>query len=49
MFAAAEGHIENVKLLLAHGSDPTLVDVDGDTAASFARKNGHTTVAEMLE
>ncbi len=37
MFAAAEGQAENVQLLLAHGADQSLVDVDGETAANFAR------------
>ncbi len=49
MFAASEGHVDVVKLLLTHNADKTLVDVDGDTAASFARKNNHTKVVELLE
>jgi ankyrin repeat protein len=49
MTAAAEGQTEVVRLLLERGADPTLKDVDGDTALSFARQNGHTAVVERLE
>ena len=49
MTAASEGLVEVVRLLLAHGADPSLVDKDGDTAASFARQNGHSEVVELLE
>jgi ankyrin repeat protein len=49
MTAAAEGQLEVVRLLLERGADPTLVDTDGDTALSFARQNGHTMVAQLLE
>jgi ankyrin repeat protein len=49
MWAAAEGQVENVKLLLSKGADLTLKDVDGDTAESFARKAGHTAVADILK
>jgi len=49
MTAAAEGQLEVVRLLLAYGADPDLEDGDGDTAASFARQNGHFAVVELLE
>ncbi len=49
MFAASEGHVDVVKLLLTHNADKSLVDVDGDSAADFARKNGHTKVVEALQ
>ena len=49
MFAAAEGQVDNVKLLLEHGADWKLKDIDGDTAASFASKGGHTHVAKIIE
>ena len=49
MFAASEGHIDVVKLLLKHDADKTLRDIDGDTAASFARKNGHTKIVDLLD
>lgn len=49
MYAAAEGHMDVVRILLKKGADPELRDVDGDTAASFARKNGFNEVADFLE
>jgi ankyrin repeat protein len=49
MTAASEGQLEVVRLLLAHGADPSLVDKDGDTAASFARQKGHSAVVDLLE
>lgn len=49
MTAAAEGQAEVVRLLLAAGADRGIKDVDGDTALSFARLNGHTNVVELLE
>lgn len=48
MTAASEGLVEIVRLLLVHGADPTLVDQDGDTAASFATQNGHSEVVALL-
>ena len=48
MFAAAEGLAPNVKILLDNGADTTPKDIDGDTAASFAAKNGHQQVADMI-
>jgi len=49
MFAAAEGQVENVKILLKYGADWKLTDIDGDTAALFAAKNGHQQVAQIIE
>lgn len=48
MWAAAEGQAEVVELLLKNGADPSLKEVDGDTAESFAAKNGHTAVVQIL-
>ena len=48
MFAAAEGQLEVVKVLLAHGANARIKEKDGDDAESFARKNGHTEVADYL-
>ena len=48
MHAAAEGHLEIVNILLDNGADPSLKDVDGDTAESFAKRNGHIEVAKVL-
>ena len=49
MFAAAEGQNAVVKRLLNSGADITLADIDGDTAKSFAKKNGHQSVVDLLE
>jgi len=48
MYAAAEGNLEVVKILLEHGADKTMQDIDGDNAESFARQAGHTAVADFL-
>jgi len=48
MFAAAEGQADVVRLLLQRGANPAIKDVDGDTAADFARKNNHTEVESLL-
>ncbi len=48
MHAAAEGHLEVVKVLIAYEADPSLKDVDGDDAASFAAQAGHLQVVEYL-
>ncbi len=49
MFAAAEGHRDVVELLLLHKADPALKDLDGSTAASFAKDNGHKELADFLD
>ena len=48
MHAAAEGHLEVVKVLISYGADRSLRDVDGDNAASFAAQSGHTHIVEYL-
>ena len=48
MFAAAEGLAPNVKILLENGADTKPKDIDGDTAAAFAVKNGHNQVVDMI-
>lgn len=48
MHAAAEGNMAVVKVLLEHGADLSLKDVDGDDAESFARQAGHQQVADYL-
>jgi ankyrin repeat protein len=48
MYAAAEGNLDVVKILMEHGADKTMQDIDGDNAESFARQAGHTAVAEYL-
>ena len=49
MFAAAEGHREVVDLLLKYEADLSLKDIDGSTAESFARDNGHIELADYLK
>ncbi len=48
MFAAAEGQAAVVRVLLDHGADRGIVDVDGDTALDFASRNGHQEVVRIL-
>lgn len=49
MHAAAEGHLEVVKVLLEYGADRSLRDLDGDDAAAFAAQSGHVQVVEYLK
>ncbi len=48
MIAAAEGHVDAVRLLVEAGSDLHLVDEEGSTALSLARSYGHLDVAALL-
>jgi len=48
MIAAAEGHLDAVRLLVEAGSDLHLVDEEGSTALSLARSYGHLDVAALL-
>jgi ankyrin repeat protein len=48
MFAAGEGQLEVVTLLLKHGAKPEIKDTDNETARDFAVRKGHTAVAELL-
>ena len=49
MYAATEGLSPVVDILLEAGADPAMVDVDNDTAASFARSGGHRALADKLQ
>lgn len=49
MFAAAEGQLEVVKILLENNANPFLKDVDGDDAMTFAENNGHKEIAALLK
>jgi ankyrin repeat protein len=49
MYASAEGQMEVVKLLLLSGADPSLKDIDGDNAGTFAQNNGHKEIADLLQ
>jgi len=48
MIAAAEGHLESVRLLIEAGSDLHVVDAEGSTALTLARSNGNLDVAALL-
>ena len=48
MHAAAEGNLDVVKILVDHGADLSMTDVDNDNAESFARQAGHLQVAAYL-
>lgn len=49
MWAGAEGQAENIRMLLDAGADPALREADGDTAESFALRNGHAEAAKILQ
>jgi ankyrin repeat protein len=48
MFAGGEGLTEVIEVLLSNGADAGLVDTDGDTALTFAERNGHEQAARLL-
>ena len=48
MMAAAEGNIKVVRLLLKHGANRELADIDGETARHFAASRGHAEIVELL-
>ena len=48
LFAARDGRVEGVKVLLAAGADPNVVDPDRHTAAILALMNGHLDVVRVL-
>jgi ankyrin repeat protein len=49
MIAAAEGHLDAVRLLVEAGSDLNIVDAEGSTALTLARSYGNLDVAALLE
>jgi ankyrin repeat protein len=48
MLAACHGHAASVRLLLAKGADPNLVDAKGQTPLAGVAFKGHVDVAEAL-
>ena len=49
MWAAEEGRLEIVQLLVSFGADLSAVDNDGDTASAAALYPGHQTTADCLD
>jgi ankyrin repeat protein len=49
MAAASGGHCEMVELLLLRGSNPARRDVNGRSAAEYARAAGHPHLAAQLD
>lgn len=49
MLAARNGHIQVVRRLLGAGADPTLQNDRGLTAAQWARAQGNTDIADLIE
>jgi uncharacterized protein len=49
MYASVEGLSPVVDILLEHGADPSMKDVDGDTAADFARQRDFAALAGKLQ
>lgn len=47
--AASLGNEGVVKVLLGAGADKSLKNSDGKTALDFARSEGHSTTAKLLE
>jgi ankyrin repeat protein len=48
-FAAREGHVDAVRVLLAAGADPRATTAGGETLPVLARDRGHTEVAGLLD
>ena len=48
-WAASEGHVDVVKLLLVYGADPTVEDKDGKTPLDLARAEGSSEVVSVIE
>jgi glutaminase len=47
--AAAEGHLDAVKYLIAHGANPAHRDIRNNDALADARRENRTSVIEFLE
>ncbi|EXK29635.1 hypothetical protein FOXG_20607 [Fusarium oxysporum f. sp. lycopersici 4287] len=48
LYAAREGHLSTLRLLLAHGADTSLVDERGKTALEWASEKGHREIEQVL-
>ncbi|MRT93515.1 ankyrin repeat domain-containing protein [Ancylomarina sp. 16SWW S1-10-2] len=49
MMAASEGQLEVLKVLVAHGADLKMLDIDGESSLDFANSNGHPAVAQYIK
>lgn len=49
MLASEQGHFDIVEILLHKGVDVTAKDKDGKTALSYAYKNGHVEIVQLLK
>lgn len=49
MYAAMNGRIENIRLLLAAGADPAAVDHQGDDVLRYARRRQMVEAIAMIE
>lgn len=49
MWAAGNGHITIVALLLSYGARVNIQDAKGKTALDYARKSGHADIIKILE
>ena len=49
MMASLFGQEEIVELLIQHDADPTIVDYQGNTAASLAQGQGLTHILDMVK
>lgn len=49
MYAAAEGQLTNVMLLIKHKANPNLLTTENHSAWFFAKNNSHTEVASYLQ
>ena len=47
--AAFAGHVETIRVLLAHGADRTLANYRGERPADTARRTGQAEAARILE
>ncbi|WP_372753125.1 ankyrin repeat domain-containing protein [Labilibaculum sp.] len=48
MMASSEGQLEVLKVLVEHGADLKMVDIDGESSLDFAKSNKHTAVYDYI-
>jgi ankyrin repeat protein len=48
MCASRQGHAATVQLLLDHGAQVDVHDIEGDTALMLASYRGHTAIVQLL-